>query len=666
MMIDRRSHSLVCRYAWLLAAALALVCVPAYAEDNIEASESAATAESTAETQDESDRPDEDVIDLGTLYVEETLLQTEDVLDRPTAAATVLDPLVLSRRALTLAEALDSVPGVSVRSFGGLGALSTISIRGLGSENVLVLLDGIPLNPTGGTVDLSDIPLDSLERIEILRGGEGAYSGGGAVGGVVRLVSRAPERDGETHRAGRLSAGSFGTLTSGFTWRAPGNIFHLERATSGGQFRFRNDNGTSFDASDDFVDCRENNEFAALDARYGHSWELSETQGLGFSLEWHRAEKGIPGITTFPSPHASQTDSRIFLHAAYEDSGFDNGEVALSFSWLRQGRHFLDPLGESTGVPLETSWIHSRWDAKCEWTGMGWGEDDVLTWGASLVLERLMQEDYGNPSRDTVAMWLRDEWYLPSGAVITSAGRCDWIDGQPTLSPRAGLRCPISGSVVARANLGLDFRPPSFEELYRNEGLVVGNEDLTNERTLGFDIGLVHTSESLRAEVTYFNLQTRDLIDYLLISGFRWKPYNIGRTRSSGFELSADWLIAPGWEFRTTCTRTKAIDTSGDPTRQGQPLVGQPSSDLYTQLRWHVSPWEVFGEWERRGPSPITPSGTRFLAPNDAMNVGVGYSFPDGSTVLMEIKNLLGENLKDVRGFPLPGTSLFLTITGEW
>jgi len=113
--------------------------------------------------QDESeDEESEVVIDIGEIHVEESMLETEEVLDRPTAMTTVLDPGELSQRSLTLSEALETVPGVSVRSFGGLGALSTISIRGLGSMNVLVLLDGIPLNPTGGSVDLSDIPLGFL------------------------------------------------------------------------------------------------------------------------------------------------------------------------------------------------------------------------------------------------------------------------------------------------------------------------------------------------------------------------------------------------------------------------------------------------------------------------------------------------------------------------
>ena len=646
--VSERMHRLARFAGCVICIIVIFICTPLFAQD-----------ESTDEEEDE-------VIDIGEIHVEESILETEEVLDRPTAMTTVLDPVELSRRSITLAEALETVPGVSVRSFGGLGALSTISIRGLGSENVLVLLDGIPLNPTGGSVDLSDIPLGSLERIEVIRGGEGALTGAGAVGGVVRLTSATPG-DGEgPGYSGRLSVGSFGTVTGGFTWLAPGEIFHIEGAGSRGDFAFLNDNGTSIDEGDDFVDTRVNNEFSSLQARYGHSWEFDNSESLGFSVEWYRAEKGIPGITTFPSPDASQTDSRLFIAGNYTIPGWNSGELHVNASWLRQGRHFTDPLGQSTGVPLFTSWIHSRWDGKIEWSGAGWGDDDVLTWGASASSEKLDDVEWSNPNRETFSAWLRDEWYMESGAVLNGAMRCDWIDGDATVSTLGGIRYPLSNTLTARSSLSYDFRPPSFEELYRNEGLVVGNPELDNERTLGFDIGLTHSLENFRLEAAYFNLQTSNLIDYLLISGFRWQPHNIGRIRSSGVELSADWLIDSEWELRGTYTRTNAIDTSGDPVRHGQPLVGQPSSDLYLKLRWHDDAVEFFADWQRRGPSPITPSASRFLPATESVNFGTGYTFENGASLLFEIKNALGDDLTDVRGFPLPGRSYFLTWSGEW
>jgi vitamin B12 transporter len=606
---------------------------------------------------------DDNVIDLGEIYVEESYLDSEEVIDRPTSFAIVLDPQELSRQSITLSDALDSVPGVSIRSFGGLGSLSTISIRGAGSENVLVLLDGVPLNPTGGSVDLSDIPLNSLERIEIIRGGESATYGGGASGGIIRLTSKT--NSDTTNIAVRLTAGSYDTLTSGLTWSDNNNVLHFDLAGSSGDFGFLNDNGTLFDSSDDFTDSRDNNEFSEFDFRYGHLFELPDSRSINISTEWYRDRKGIPGITTLPSPHASQSDSRTFAQGTYVDSDFNGGNLSLVCSWLRQSRNFADAFGESTGVPNFASRTHNRFETRAEWTGPGFSQSDILTTGATYFRETLDTE-LSNPSRNTFALWLRDELYLNFGGVISGAARYDNVDGDSILSPEIGIEYPISATWSAQSNLGLDFRSPSFEELYRNEGFVIGNSDLASERTLSFDLGLVHTVNDFRMEAVYFSNQTKDLIDYLLISGFRWKPFNIGRVRSSGIELSMDWMIGSDLELSGNYTRTSAIDTSGDPSRNGMPIVGQPLSEIFAELRWKPDPWEVFVNWDRRGASPITSSGTKFLPPNESVGFGFGYDLDNNISMMFELKNLFNNDISDVRGFPLPGRSYFLTVNGEF
>jgi vitamin B12 transporter len=606
-----------------------------------------------------------EIIDLGSIYVEDTFVINGEMPDRPTAFTTIIDPGEMARQSISISDVLESVSGVSIRSFGGLGSLSTVSIRGIGSENVLVLLDGVPLNPAGGTVDLSDISLESLDRVEISRGGESAYLGGGASGGVIRLISVQP-KDGEAGFSARISAGSFDTVDAAFTWRPPNTVIHVETSGSRSDFSFLNNNGTDFDSSDDFIDTRDNNEFGSFDSRISRTWNKSESQAFTLSGEWFRSNKGIPGIITFPSSNASQTDSRTFFDAIYSDDDFRDGQLSLSMAWLRQSRNFSDPLGESTGVPLFSSWIHDRYDLKTEWCGPGFDADDVLTSTVSLTREMLDSSDFGSTDRTNLGVSLSDEYYFSCGAISSAAVRGDLIDGDLTVSTRGGVKYPLAENWDARCNLGLDFRPPSFEELYRNEGLVVGNPDLLPERTLNFDLGITHTSSHLRLEAAYFNLQTRDLIDYLLVSGFRWKPFNIGRVRSSGFEMSSHFIISPEWEFQANYTRTNAVDTSGDPSRQGKRMVGQPSSDIYSELRFRCSPWDAFATWEYRGSSPLTPSNSRMLPSYNVSGMGVGYDLSSDQSLTFEIRNLFDESISDVRGFPLPGRSIFLTWKGEW
>jgi len=110
----------------------------------------------------------------------------------------------------TTADVLQESVGVQVQRFGGLGTFSTISIRGSSANQVPVFLDGVPLSQAQDqTVNLADLPLDSLETIEVYRGTVPVGFGGGGIGGVVNLVTARPSATPQTTLA--ASYGSFVT-----------------------------------------------------------------------------------------------------------------------------------------------------------------------------------------------------------------------------------------------------------------------------------------------------------------------------------------------------------------------------------------------------------------------------------------------------------------------
>jgi vitamin B12 transporter len=134
--------------------------------------------------------------------------RSEAARDR-TAAATVIRAERFAGEAKDVAALLATAPGVAVQEYGGLGQLATVSVRGSMSSGVLVLLDGIPLeNASGAGVDLASIPRHWIERVEVVRGAEGAHYGAGALAGVVNVITRRPRTGGWEAEAG---AGSFGT-----------------------------------------------------------------------------------------------------------------------------------------------------------------------------------------------------------------------------------------------------------------------------------------------------------------------------------------------------------------------------------------------------------------------------------------------------------------------
>ncbi|MFT7624284.1 MAG: iron complex outermembrane receptor protein, partial [Myxococcota bacterium] len=187
-------------------------------------------------------------------------------VDDEAAPSTVITRSDMTETITDLPGILDEQPGLRAPQYGGLGSFTALRIRGSTTDQVRVVVDGIPLNSAeGGPVDLSTLPLGPLDAVVIYRGVSPVRFGGSAIGGVVDIHTRALGRQSiEVEVAG----GSFGTrMARAFygrgneTW---GIGVSLDYLGGQGDFGFLNDQGTLFDTSDDVEVDRRNNAFDRL------------------------------------------------------------------------------------------------------------------------------------------------------------------------------------------------------------------------------------------------------------------------------------------------------------------------------------------------------------------------------------------------------------------
>ena len=133
----------------------------------------------------------------------------------------------------SVADALRTVPGLTVTANGGRGALTSVFPRGGESDYSLVLVDGVQANTFGGGFDFANLPIANIERIDIVRGPQSALYGSNAIGSVIRIVTRqsgAPAASASLEGGGfdtfRATAATSGTV-GGWSWGAA-----TERLTS--------------------------------------------------------------------------------------------------------------------------------------------------------------------------------------------------------------------------------------------------------------------------------------------------------------------------------------------------------------------------------------------------------------------------------------------------
>ncbi|MCK4704890.1 MAG: TonB-dependent receptor, partial [Gammaproteobacteria bacterium] len=187
-----------------------------------------------------------------------------------------------------------------MRSSSGEGSLSTVILRGASSEQVVIYLDGVPLNnASGGPVDLSLIPVSSIERIEIYRGSTPLALGSPSIGGAVNIITR-QSVNAQDESAGQISASvaSFHTYklsgSSSLSYDKDEVLLSLSYLQSENDFSFVNDNGTQYNLNDDRVEDRHNDgvKHLAMLANWKH--RINSKYDTELRLDVFNREKEIP------------------------------------------------------------------------------------------------------------------------------------------------------------------------------------------------------------------------------------------------------------------------------------------------------------------------------------------------------------------------------------
>lgn len=586
-------------------------------------------------------------------------------LDDPSAFVERIDVEAYEGRFTTVAELLKRATGVRVRDFGGLGRTQTVSIRGSNPDQVVVMVDGMPLNPAGGgATDLSLIPLEQVESIEIIRGGSSALRGSGAMGGVVNIITKKAGRKPATTLY--TSYGSFNTFETrvshsrgGENWRAlaAGNFLH-----SDGDFPYIDDRGTEFNTKDDREDKRRNN---GVDSRSFLLKAGGTVGALDISAQNSLtvSDRGQPGLVTFPTPHVRRRDTQNIMGLSAFLSGPTPWMSITAKGYYRYlATRYADPYGEQTGVPRESVTAEHAPTGETDLDFLI-SEDHLLTLGGGGGEERLEDRDRPDRRRGVANLHARHKAdFFHRRLVLIPALRFDWVEGVgEQLSPKLGMKILPRPWLTVQGNLARSFRAPSFTELYAEEGLQVGNLDLKPERAFSADAGAQVRTRELFLEAVYFHQEVEDLIEYVLVSGFRYKPFNIGSVRVRGGEFSGSLRPCSWAEASGNATITYAIDTTGEPNRDGIQIPGRPRYMANAGLK--IGPKRLYGtlEYNYVGENYLTFAGTKLIPERHLWNAALVGRPEERLTLGAEVKNLRDERAQDLRGLPLPGRAWFGT-----
>lgn len=582
-----------------------------------------------------------------------TATRTPQTLWESTANVSILPWEEIQRSsALHLGDALNAIPGVAIGEYGGLGQNVALSLRGSTAGQVLVLVDGVPVNDLQlGGFDLNRLCLDNIDRVEIIRGAASALYGADAMGGVINVITRQAPISGVTSTVS-YRQGDYGLeRISGRLARSAGSRFRVHVTGS----------------KTDYDGFRENSDYSGrhLDARL--AYPLGAGGQLAYSTQYYDADLGVPGMEQLPTPLSRQKDES-WHHTLFLEASPASGHRLRSMVYRQYSRQEFDNLDWFVEADHKR-WIHGA-DLQHTFSPL---ESHAVTWGGEIQHRRLDSTENGRQNLSRGAFFAQDEVSIYGPLRARLAARYDYHQGfDDQINPALTVTWLITSSASLFASLKRAYRAPTFNDLFWPQARYdydfdeqydygeSGNPDIKPERAISAQVGTRGRMGPLRGDLCLFHRRVENLIQWDNVDdnysfGY-WMPVNTDRARIQGLESHLEGDIFPNLQGSLAYTYLDARDRKTDHL-----LPYQPHHQLSAHLRSALT--LISGQLELYAKVELEAIGERYadsvekdrLAPETCLNARIDARFLEHLTVYLTGRNLGDRRLVLRSGYPLSG-----------
>ncbi|MDR0938530.1 MAG: TonB-dependent receptor [Mediterranea sp.] len=606
---------------------------------------------------------------------------------------------------LQVSDAVKHFAGVTVKDYGGVGGLKTVSIRSLGAQHTAVGYDGIAITDAQtGQIDIGRFSLDNVDRLSLSNGqSDNIFQPARffAAAGILNIQTLTPSfGEGKaTNAAASFKTGSWGLVNPsvrierrlGSRWAATANA---EWMSVDGHYPY------TFRYADlpDAISSREkraNTAVRTLRAEAGLYGNFSDREQWRLKAYYYQSSRGLPNATTLYNKESDQHlwDKNVFVQSHYKREFSHQWVFQASGKWNWSYQRYLDPNTKNSEGKTDNSYRQQEYyltasalyraldrlsfalstDGSVNTLsagGLGFAAPTRYSWLTALagkyVDERLTL------SASLLATLIREEVKVGG-----SAGQ------HRKLSPyvSASLKLLRSEELRVRFFYKDIFRLPSFNDLYYTG---VGDIRLKPERARQYNLGLTYAREAdgplayLAATVdAYHNRVTDKIVAVPTKNLFVWSMKNLGKVDIKGVDLTATIGLRPCRDIRLNLsgnyTYQRALDvTNPDPnTDEGVTYKHQIAYTPRVAASGRVgveTPWVSLTY-------AFIHAGRRYALGQDiAANRLPGYSDHSlaasrdlklgklTATASVEVLNLLDRNYEIIKSFPMPGRSFRATI----
>lgn len=633
------------------------------------------------------------------------IYQTREV--RSTAPLQIFSKDALKNlNALQVSDAVKHFAGVTVKDYGGIGGLKTVSIRSLGAQHTAVGYDGITLTDCQtGQIDLGRFSLDNVDQLSLSNGqSDNIFQPARffASAGILNIQTLTPRfEDGKhTNISASFKTGSWGLVNPSLLleqrisrkWTVSANG---EWMSSDGHYPYTlyygNEEG---DLSS--REKRKNTDVQTFRAEAGLYGNFSDKEQWRLKAYYFQSSRGLPNATTFYYTHSSQRlwDKNTFIQSQYKKEFNRQWVFQTSAKWNWSYQRYLDPDYKGSTGEIENSYYQQEYYLSgsvlyrlLNNLSFSFSSDgSINTMNANL-------NDFAHPTRYS---WLTAfaGKYVNNWLTLSASALATVIYEQADKGGSAGNHRKLSPYVSAsfkpfdkeefriRIFYKDIFRLPSFNDLYYGE---TGNNNLKPENARQYNIGLTYSKDVcpflpyLSATVdAYYNKITDKIIAYPTKNLAVWSMRNLGSVEIKGIDVTGSVSLQPCEKLRINLsgnyTYQQALDvTNPDPaSEEGRTYKHQiaytprvsGSGQVGIETSWVNLSYSFLFSGKRYAVGQNIAANRLDSYSDHSISASRDFRIKKVTTSLsVEMLNIMNKNYEIVKSFPMPGRSVRATFS---